>query len=432
MENPLPGMSLPVHQGNMVTFIAPSYQTPCSIQPDYQEPLLPTGQSTEYLPPTIISAQAPPVHQNNTMFYVTPSYQALSSISPNFGNIQLLCPQNATCVANSSSVPYSMNFTPIFESPMNNDSPPRAGYDCINILNCLVPPEYSDRSLPDTESESGYSHCNISTCSTDGVGPDYMDCTPVRDSGYMADASESFSPERKRSYAAVLVGPSKDGLSMPGMKFRKSECLTNTENQDDVVMSEKRDETSSNRSSRRARYRKLIVTLRPDQMGQDDIAIRRRFEQFSFFVDSVEKWGESDSSYLVVFRNREKARDAFEKAEDLDYVLKRKWLDPNPRRPIKYISMRELLIRKGEAFSGEVVGKLAANKIVTVNQLKGRRARIIEVVDGEVNIIGWVSLTTKEGDLLLEQVSEFYGAIRVEKDIKNTQDMESSRVGARR
>merc|ERR1719193_2047510 len=75
-----------------------------------------------------------------------------------FRNIQLLYPQNTARVTSSSSVPYSKNTTPtkIFESPVNNDSPSRAGYDCISILNCLVPPEYSDRSLSDTESASGY------------------------------------------------------------------------------------------------------------------------------------------------------------------------------------------------------------------------------------------------------------------------------------
>lgn len=517
-----------------MSFIAPSYQTLCTIQPDHEE-LQPTGQGTQYQPPTLISVQAPFMHQKNIMSYVIPSYQTLNSINPNhieippieqclqygslppicpplptapdapyslsrvdmmnveqtgnwvstlgrylgwkeaeayarkfrengvtgislsmltpelldidlgvtneshrmelFRNIQLLYPQNPTRVADSSSVLYSMNTTPTqaFESPVNNVSPPRAGYDCISILNCLVPPVYSDRSLSDTESESGYSHCNISTCSTDGGGPVYMDCTPTCDPGYMADASESVTPDRKRSYAEVLVGPSKDGLSMPGMKFRKSECVKNTENKDDVVMSEKQEET--NRSSRRARYRKLIVTLRPDQMSQDDIAIRRRFAQFNFLVDSVDKLGNSDSSYLVVFLNGEKARDAFERAGDLGYELTRKWPDrPNPRRPIKYISMRELLIREGKAFSGEVVGKLAANEIVTVNQVKGRRARMIKVVDGEVKNIGWVSLTTNEGDPLLVQVSEFneasYGCVKI--DIKNTQDTEDSRVADRR
>jgi len=61
--------------------------------------------------------------------------------------------------------------------------------------------------------------------------------------------------------------------------------------------------------------------------------------------------------------------------------------------------------RSGKSLHGEIVGELYKNKIVTINKIKGRRARIIK--KGSANspvTVGWVSSHTVEGIPLLEQM----------------------------
>jgi len=340
------------------------------------------------------------------------------------------CPTHHT--SSVCSVPLSLNTTANVtfgcqSEVLNNYSLPSAGYDCITILNDYLVPPGSTQTHLESDSESGCSRCNFSTCSTDGVGPVQMDLTPAFDSSYSKPTGAEVSPypeqqrsyaevladtkvrrsrpEHQRSYAEALVGPSKDRLSMPGMTRRKS--VEQPKKMEDVVMSEKREDTASIRSTRRARYRKLILTLRPDQMSQDENVIRRRLEHFELKVVSVNLLQGSDCRYLLIFPHSEMAQQAFHKADDLDYELTKKWPErPNPKRPIKYISMRWLLIREGKAFSGKIIGKLGAGEIVTVNQVKGRRARLIDVCDGELKTRGWVSVHTAEGEPLLRQLSE--------------------------
>jgi len=55
------------------------------------------------------------------------------------------------------------------------------------------------------------------------------------------------------------------------------------------------------------------------------------------------------------------------------------------------------------------VGSLPVHEIVTVNQIKGKRARLIDVINGEVTIRGWVSTHRGCGEsreILLAQVCE--------------------------
>lgn len=115
----------------------------------------------------------------------------------------------------------------------------------------------------------------------------------------------------------------------------------------------------------------------------------------------------SDNSYLIAFPKSEMAQAAYNKADEIGYKLAKKWpARPNPSNPIEYISMADLKIREGKAFSGQMVGTLKKDETVTVNQLKGRRARLIKEVAGKIKVIGWVSVHSESGDPLLVQVSE--------------------------
>jgi len=150
-------------------------------------------------------------------------------------------------------------------------------------------------------------------------------------------------------------------------------------------------------------YKKLILKLKP---SQDKAAIGERLRDLNLILDKIEK-EEEGGVYSLVFPNSDMARDAFDHAEDLGYEFQRVWPErPKPTRPIKYISLKKLKIRDGKSLKGEVVGSLPAHEIVTVNQIKNRRARLINVINGKVTITGWVSLSTNNGETLLAQVCD--------------------------
>jgi len=78
---------------------------------------------------------------------------------------------------------------------------------------------------------------------------------------------------------------------------------------------------------------------------------------------------------------------------------------PSPSLPIKYQSLEDLIIREGKALSGRKVGSLNKGETVTVNQVKGRRARLIKRTESSTWVtLGWVSLRNVKGKPLLTQV----------------------------
>jgi len=165
---------------------------------------------------------------------------------------------------------------------------------------------------------------------------------------------------------------------------------------------------------RKKEFMKLTLTLGDDQKHQDKDAIRARLAEFNITVKSIE---ESEGEYILTFMSPEMAKEAFQKQAYLHYILKKKWYPrAGPKRRIHYVntSTSPLTIRNGKSFSGSIVGYLMPNEKVLVNQVKGRRARIVEwkivIVDGEeekyLKIIGWVSLHTMKPITLMRQVAE--------------------------
>jgi len=162
------------------------------------------------------------------------------------------------------------------------------------------------------------------------------------------------------------------------------------------------------KAKRKAGYKSLTLTLQPRQMVQDEVAIRQRLSDFNFTVDKIMKDEGADASYILVFQNCELADNVFRNAAKLDYKLRIRWPNrPSPGKPIKYISLKEQQIREGKSLNGEVLGILPAYKIVTVNQIKGRRARFMNVIDGREKNIGWVSVHNSDGETLLMRVCEY-------------------------
>merc|ERR1712060_708372 len=114
------------------------------------------------------------------------------------------------------------------------------------------------------------------------------------------------------------------------------------------------------------------------------------------------------NTYTLVFPNYQEAEEVLSRADKIGYKITKKYPPrPCPKRPQKYKSMAELEIRSGKSLSGDIVGKLEEGMIVTVNQVKGRRARIIrESGNGGIETIGWVSLHEKDGVNLLKQLGD--------------------------
>jgi len=161
-----------------------------------------------------------------------------------------------------------------------------------------------------------------------------------------------------------------------------------------------------NASHKGAKYRKLVLTLPDDGISQNgDInRIRARFAEID--PDVVVKQMDKANTYTIAFQDPMKAKEALIKYREQGYTIAFKFpRRPSPKAPIEYISLEDLTILTGKAFSGDIVGQLNKGQKVTVNQVKGRRARLIKKTGQEVEKWGWVSMySSVDGRPLLRQV----------------------------
>jgi len=82
-----------------------------------------------------------------------------------------------------------------------------------------------------------------------------------------------------------------------------------------------------------------------------------------------------------------------------------------PGNHIAYKALHKVTIQKGKAFSSCIVGQLVENSIVLINQIKGRRGRIVlRKPSGELVVIGWVPLFTIKGQQLMAKHNKKGGA----------------------
>jgi hypothetical protein len=76
---------------------------------------------------------------------------------------------------------------------------------------------------------------------------------------------------------------------------------------------------------------------------------------------------------------------------------------PTPKSPVEYKVLSRVTVRTGKSLKSEIIGHIYKGTIVTVNQIKGRRARVIRSTINETIQIGWVSLHTSCSLQLLTQ-----------------------------
>jgi len=151
--------------------------------------------------------------------------------------------------------------------------------------------------------------------------------------------------------------------------------------------------------------KELLLTLRPDQIAQGTKIehLRSQFEDFGYKV-IIYSLKDKKASYSLEFTDRKEAQRALADPKIGYKLVKKRPLRPSPTCPIQFKALHALRIRTGKALTGRVVGVVKKNELVTVNQVKGRRARLM-YIDKEGNKWnrGWVSVHTSEGKPLLER-----------------------------
>jgi len=108
-------------------------------------------------------------------------------------------------------------------------------------------------------------------------------------------------------------------------------------------------------------------------------------------------------AFNIIFDSYRDAKTALDmrKKGELDFIMKE--ARPSPNYYVKYIVMYEVCVWLGKCFS-KLVCQLQEGDIVTANQLKGNKLRIIHCrplgSSVEYDLHGWVLLQTKEKELL--------------------------------
>lgn len=159
------------------------------------------------------------------------------------------------------------------------------------------------------------------------------------------------------------------------------------------------------------RCRKLLLFLRNDQVVQNECpltSIRHRFHEMNIQGKVQPSENYKPNTYTLVFSSYQQAEEVLLRSKEIGYNIVKKWPPrPNSKRLLKYIALANLDILSGKAMSGEFKGVLEKGTTVTVNQIKGRRARLCEEKeDGEIINIGWVSFH-QGGETLLAQLGDF-------------------------
>jgi len=158
------------------------------------------------------------------------------------------------------------------------------------------------------------------------------------------------------------------------------------------------------RSSKPLRGKSLHL-LCDAHTDRDIEVIKKRFHELNYIVNVRP----SGDHFIVSFQNYLQAKHALQRAQEIGYRLVMR-PRATPKCPANYVCVSKCTIREGKALSGNIVGYLEKGQRVTVNQLKGRRARLIGVNKfGDIVKIGWVTTKTKEGIELIKRVDNDKG-----------------------
>lgn len=169
--------------------------------------------------------------------------------------------------------------------------------------------------------------------------------------------------------------------------------------------------SSLNGEPRRAH---LMLTLEgAPEVKQAMIEIRQHFQTKGFDVHPrvSEK---AANKFIVRFNNEAEANRALSIQEEIGYDLstyteytRKKGPRPTPSNPQQYMVLHHARMRSGKSMKSQVLGFVNKGEIYWVNQIKGKRARLIErgTSQGDRNL-GWVSLRNNAGYQLMAPFHE--------------------------
>lgn len=154
---------------------------------------------------------------------------------------------------------------------------------------------------------------------------------------------------------------------------------------------------------------RLILTKTDADEGRQILLedIKRNFRDHDYDVE-VESANSQLNRYTVTFHDKESAHRALNEAHKFGYHLeKRLEKRPKPNCPVKYRCLTRCRVREGKSQKSKPTVYLKINDTVLVNQLKNRRARLVKKQeDGTYKPYGWVTVHTKNGMRLLQQLDD--------------------------
>jgi len=156
----------------------------------------------------------------------------------------------------------------------------------------------------------------------------------------------------------------------------------------------------STQRSRSGNLKKLLLTLEPDQIpiNGDTEVIRSYFVKLDSDV-IVKPMKDVPNTYTMNFQSADAGFKALKLRKE-GFVIRMKYPPrASPDNHVEYKALRDLQVREGKSMNGNhLKGIIKGGETVKVNQIKGRRARVVDR--------GWVSLKTEDGEQLLKRLSD--------------------------
>merc|ERR1719233_1374271 len=164
------------------------------------------------------------------------------------------------------------------------------------------------------------------------------------------------------------------------------------------------------------RNRNLRLTLQlDDQTSVENLLNKFELEFKSYKFEKIEvSLNERIGVYDVRFESIMMAQDALLLAHVLGYetmshpgrlphsFLPKRLKRPSPKRVCKFkVLAKKLTVRKNRSLESTFIRTETENNVVSVDRIKGRRARL--KLDGDIRV-GWASLFSKAGIPLMEQL----------------------------
>jgi len=117
------------------------------------------------------------------------------------------------------------------------------------------------------------------------------------------------------------------------------------------------------------------------------------------------------NKFIVRFMSESEAQRALKIKDQLGYDLsdytefsRKKGPRPTPSNPQKYMVLHQAQVRSGKSMKSKVLGNVKKGDVYWVNQVKGKRARLVERSESGDHNIGWVSLRNNAGFKYLQKL----------------------------